>query len=126
MSRNFQFKGYYTFSKSLEGARMQNDTTSGGAQNLNNLAAERGRTDNDRRHNCRDVRHLAGGLLPPDAAWRTTSLDNWMVSGIVTLRSGAPFTVTAGHGPQPGRQQQRPRQPGGQPAASIPTGPAPT
>ncbi|HET8547282.1 MAG TPA: carboxypeptidase regulatory-like domain-containing protein, partial [Bryobacteraceae bacterium] len=51
MSRNFLFKGFYTFSKSLEGARMQNDTTAGGAQNMNNLAAERARSDNDRRHN---------------------------------------------------------------------------
>lgn len=95
MSRNFQVKAFYTFSKSLEGARMQNDTTSGGAQNMNNLSAERGRTDNDRRHNFvasivwqtnyfRDVRYAH--LL----------LDGWTISAITTFRSGAPFTVTNG------------------------------
>lgn len=95
MSRNFQFKGYYTFSKSIEGARMQNDTTSGGAQNMNNLAAERSRTDNDRRHNM-----VASAIWQVDyfRSRRVAHLllDDWMVSGIVTLRSGAPFTVTAG------------------------------
>jgi outer membrane receptor protein involved in Fe transport len=95
MSRNFLLKGYYTFSKSLEGARMQNDTTSGGAQNAKNLAAERGRTDNDRRHN-----------MVMSAVWQIDYfkampvakqlLNDWTLSSIVTLRSGAPITVTAG------------------------------
>ena len=95
MSRHFQFKGYYTFSKSLEGARMQNDTTSGGAQNMNNLALERGRTDNDRRHNA-----VMSTIWQVDYFRKMRLahhiLDDWMVSGIITLRSGAPFTVTAG------------------------------
>jgi hypothetical protein len=95
MSRNFQFKGYYTFSKSLEGARMQNDTTSGGAQNFNNLALERGRTDNDRRHNMVaslvwQIDYFRGNTFA------RTLLNGWALSSIITLRSGDPFTVTAG------------------------------
>ena len=94
-SRNFLLKGYYTFSKSLEGARMQNDTTSGGAQNMNNLAAEKGRTDNDRRHNM-----VLSGVWQVDYFREMPVLkqllNNWTLSGIVSLRSGAPFTVTSG------------------------------
>ncbi len=95
MARNFQFKGYYTFSKSIEGARMQNDTTAGSAQNMTNLRAERSRTDNDRRHNAVfsaiwQVKYFQG--VP--VARRL--LDDWSVSAIVTMRSGAPFSVTAG------------------------------
>lgn len=95
MSRNFQFKAYYSFSKSLEGARMQNDTISGGAQNMNNLRAERSRTENDRRHN-----------FVASMVWQTNYfqavrlahhlLDGWTVSAITTFRSGAPFSVTDG------------------------------
>ncbi|HYO81790.1 MAG TPA: carboxypeptidase regulatory-like domain-containing protein [Bryobacteraceae bacterium] len=94
-SRSFLLKGYYTFSKSLEGARMQNDTTNGGAQNMNNLRAEKGRTDNDRRHN-----------MVLSAVWqigyfRNTPglkyiLNDWTVSSILTLRSGLPYTVSSG------------------------------
>jgi hypothetical protein len=95
LSHHFQIKGYYTFSKSLEGGRMQNDTTAGGAQNMNNLAAERGRTDNDRRHNA-----VVAGIWQVDYFRKVKAahliLDDWMVSGILTLRSGAPFTVTSG------------------------------
>ena len=95
MSRNFQFKAFYTFSKSLEGARMQNDTTAGGAQNMNDLRAERGRTDNDRRHN------FVCSLVWQTAYFRNIRLahhllDGWTVSAITTFRSGAPFTVTNG------------------------------
>lgn len=95
MSRNLQFKAFYTFSKSLEGARMQNDTTAGGVQNMNNLRADRGRTDGDRRHN-----------FVASIVWQTAYfsnvrvahhlLDGWTVSAITTFRSGAPFTVTNG------------------------------
>lgn len=95
LSRNFLAKGFYTFSKSIEGARMQNDTTSGGAQNMNNLAAERGRTDNDRRHNmvASMVWQLDYFRAVPVARYL---LNDWTVSSIVSFRSGAPFTVSSG------------------------------
>lgn len=96
MARTFSFKGYYTFSKSLEGARLQNDTTDGGAQDYNNLAAERGRTDNDRRHN-----FVASWIWQVDYFQKTNPfvrgvINGWTVSGILIARSGAPFTVTTG------------------------------
>lgn len=95
MSRHFQFKGFYTFSKSIEGGRMQNDTTSGGAQNMNNLRNERGRTDNDRRHNfvASMIWHIDYFRSIPGAHHL---LDGWTISGISVIRSGAPFSVTSG------------------------------
>jgi hypothetical protein len=96
MARRFLFKGFYTFSKSMEGARLQNDTTDGGAHNQRNLALERARTDNDRKHN-----------VVASAVWQfdyfngsnrvmRALLNDWSLSAITTLRSGAPFTVTSG------------------------------
>jgi hypothetical protein len=96
MGRRLGFKGFYTFSKSLDGAQLQNSTTQGLAQNFNALRQEKGRADFDARHtfvmsfiwNLDYVSHsntvlraIAGG---------------WSLSGIVTLRSGFPFTVTSG------------------------------
>ena len=96
MGKRLGFKGFYTFSKSLDGAQLQNNTTQGLAQDFNALWEEKGRADFDARHtfvtsfiwNLDYVSHahtviraIAGG---------------WSVSGIMTLRSGFPFTVTTG------------------------------
>jgi hypothetical protein len=95
LSRNFQFKGFYTFSKSLEGAVMQNTTTGGGAEDYRNLRLERARTNNDHRHNV-----VASGVWRIDYVRGSNRLrwvvNDWMISGIVTLRSGGPLTITAG------------------------------
>lgn len=96
MARNFSFKGFYTFSKSLEGARLQNDTTDGGAQNMNNLGAERGRTDNDRRHNFVMSAIWQMDYFRNGNPFTRTFFNGWTLSAIGSLRSGAPFTVTSG------------------------------
>ncbi len=95
LSRNFSAKGYYTFGKSLDTVNLQRSTRQD-PQNYNNLRNDRGRTDNDRRHNLvmsgiwrlnyfrhqpALVRALAGG---------------WSVSAIATFRSGGPLTLTSG------------------------------
>lgn len=96
MGRHFGAKGFYSYSKSLTGAELQNNTTQGGAEDMNNLALEKGRSDFDRRNN------MVASLI-----WNTDYfggynrvlhgvLDGWTVSTIVTLRSGTPFTVTTG------------------------------
>jgi hypothetical protein len=96
LSRGFSFKAFYTFGKSLEGARLQNDTTAGGAENMTNLALERGRTDNDRRHN-----FVLSGIWRLDyvsSSHRIASAiaNGWTLSTIASLRSGEPLTITAG------------------------------
>lgn len=91
-SRSFLIRGFYTFSKGIEGARMQNETADGGAQNQNNLAAERSRTDNDRKHNT-----VVSGIWKLDYSpvWKPV-LNGWTLSGILSLRSGLPFSVASG------------------------------
>jgi hypothetical protein len=81
----------------MTSAQLQNNTTSGLAQNYGNLAAEYGRADTDQRHvfsmsanwdinyyqgSNSVVRHLANG---------------WVIAPIIKLRSGLPFTVANGN-----------------------------
>jgi hypothetical protein len=94
IGRRFIAQGSYVFSKSLEDAQLQDDLR-GGAQNMNNIAAERGRTDNDRRH-----------VVKLSAIARTdyfdrgqrrflhVVLDGWTLSTIFIWRSGAPLNIT--------------------------------
>ncbi len=96
MSRRWALKSFYTFSKSLTGAQVQNNTTGGGAEDYKNLSLEKGRSDFDRRHNS-----VSSLLWQPDYfdTWHPVAravLNGWTVSSIMTFRSGAPFTVTAG------------------------------
>lgn len=95
-SRSFMLKAFYTFSKSIEGAQLQNNTTAPGAMDAGNVALDRGRTDYDRSHN-----------LVISSVWKLDYLQNgnpmlraivngWSLSGIGSFRSGAPFTVTTG------------------------------
>ncbi len=96
MSHGFTLRAFYTFSKSLEGAQTQNDRPTGGAQNFTNLAAERGRTNNDRRH------RFSLSTIWEINYWKGSNpfvrhvLNNWTVSAIASARSGAPYTVTTG------------------------------
>jgi hypothetical protein len=96
MSRRFSFKGFYTFSKALDTVDLQQSNVQSGAQNLRNLAAERGRTTSDRRHN-----FVASSVW--DADYFKTAplpirilLDHWTLSTIVTMRSGSPLTIGSG------------------------------
>lgn len=96
MGRHFGVKGFYTYSKSIDDVQLQNNTVTGGAQDFRNLAEERGRSDFDRRHNM-----VTSFIWQPDyftghSALLRGVLNGWMVSAIVSLRSGLPFTVTTG------------------------------
>jgi hypothetical protein len=96
MARNFSFHGFYTFSKSLDDADLQNSSTNDAAQNANRLDLERGRTSNDRRHN-----FVLSAIWKTDyfrgrASLLRAILDGWTLSTIVSVHSGEPFTVTSG------------------------------
>jgi hypothetical protein len=96
MSHGFTLRAYYTWSKSLEGAQTQNDTTTGGAEDFRNLSLERARTNNDRHHNLVfsaiwDINYFHGGQRIV-----RNVLNNWSVSAIGRFRSGTPYTVTTG------------------------------
>ena len=91
----FSAKAYYTYGKAEEDV----DYQGGGlpaVQNSNRIDLERGRTTADRRHvftfsGIYAVNHLG------DASPIVRALfNNWTMSTIVRLQSGAPFTVSAG------------------------------
>jgi len=90
------FSGFYTLSKTMTSAQLQNNTTQGGAQNYTNIAEEYGRADTDQRHvfamNVNwDVDYYRGA----NALVRGLA-NGWMVAPIIKLRSGLPFSVTNG------------------------------
>jgi len=95
-SRNFNVKGFYTFGKGLDYINTQNSTQQT-ATDWNNIALDRGRTNNDRRHNA-----VISGI------WQLRYFNNmpttvraivagWSISTIASFRSGTPLTVTAGN-----------------------------
>jgi hypothetical protein len=91
----FSAKAYYTYGKAEEDV----DYQGGGlpaVQNSNRIDLERGRTTADRRHvftfsGIYAVNHF-GDARPVVKAL----LNDWTISTIVRLQSGAPFTVSAG------------------------------
>jgi hypothetical protein len=96
VSQRFTLKAFYVYSKDLESAQLDNNTVNGGAEDYRNLALDRGRSDNDRRH-------VAVGSLVWNldyfGKWNRAArsiLNGWQFSAIVTLQSGLPFNVTSG------------------------------
>ena len=96
LSQHFQVKAFYVYSKALEDVQLDNNTVNGGAEDYRNLALDRGRSNNDRRHSAVGsvIWSLSyfGHLNPVARA----ILNGWEISGIVTLQSGLPFTITSG------------------------------
>jgi hypothetical protein len=96
LSKGLSLSAFYTFSKSLASAQMDGASTNGGAQDFNNLALERGRSDYDQRHN------FVGSLIwninyyTGHNQFMRQLLNGWTLSPIVTLTSGLPFTVSTG------------------------------
>jgi hypothetical protein len=96
MGHHFSLSGFYTYGKTFESTQLQNNTTQGGAQSFANLAAERGRTDDDIRHQfvmsgLWDISYYSGGSSI--ARW---IFNGWNIDPIVQIHSGTPFTVTDG------------------------------
>jgi hypothetical protein len=88
--------GFYTLSKTMTSAELQNNTTAGGAQNSTNLVEEYGRADSDQRQvfsmsaNWNIDYYRGGNAVVAGLA------NGWRIAPIVKLRSGLPFTVVNG------------------------------
>ncbi len=94
-ARSVSVKAYYTIGKSVEDWDLQSNTT-GNVQNHTNPTADRGRTGADRRHNSVISAIWKIDYFKNSRALVRRVLNDWTVSAITTLRSGEPFTVTAG------------------------------
>jgi hypothetical protein len=71
------------------------DDLRGGAQNMNDIAAERGRTDNDRRHVVKLSAIARTDYFDRDRRrFLHAVLDGWTLSTIFIWRSGAPINIT--------------------------------
>jgi hypothetical protein len=96
VGKHWSMTSFYTFSKSLASEEMDGASTSGGAEDSNNLALEHGRSDYDQRHN------LVSAVIWNISYYEGSSkllrglLNGWTLSPIVTLTSGLPFTVSSG------------------------------
>jgi hypothetical protein len=95
-SNHITVKGYYTWSKSLSDVELDNNTTQGSAEDMDNLRLDRGRTDFDQRQTS-----VTSLIWKPDYytggnAFLRHALIGWNVSAIVSLKSGLPINVTTG------------------------------
>jgi hypothetical protein len=93
-SHHVTFNAFYTYSKTLEGIQLQGSTTQGGAQDMSNLAAERGPADTDQRHVFAASFNYAPDYYHGKNSWLRNTINGWAISPIIKLRSGLPFSVT--------------------------------
>ncbi len=97
----FSVKAYYSLGKAMEDADMGQTTVRGSgatapAQNSTRLDLERGRTDSDRRHNFVTSLIWKPSAFDGGGGVVRSLLNDWTVSAIVTLRSGAPVNISTG------------------------------
>jgi hypothetical protein len=101
MSKHFLFRGFYTFSKTIQSAELQNNSTNPSAngqvpQDYLNLGEDRSRADHDLTHMFVasmiwqiDYYHGESGLARAIA-------NGWSISPIITVHSGLPMTIVSG------------------------------
>jgi hypothetical protein len=97
----FTAKAYYSLGRAMEDASAGESTVQGSgatnpAQNSTRLDAERARTSTDRRHNFVASAIWKADYFADSNAIVRGLLNDWTISGILTLRSGAGVTVTSG------------------------------
>jgi hypothetical protein len=92
------FSGNYTWSKSMDDASDPGPTTheTNLPQNPHDMRAESALSSYDHRHRMVANGSYALPWLRGAGGWRGALGGNWRVSGLVTLESGAPFTVNLG------------------------------
>jgi hypothetical protein len=88
VSHHFSLKGFYVWGKDIQ-------SFGSSAQNMNILAEERGRSDQDIRHNFVLSAIWELSYLPNDNKLRYL-LNGWTISTITSLKSGSPVTITTG------------------------------
>ena len=94
MTHHLSFSAFYTYSKTLSGVQLHNNTTQGLAQNYSKLWEDRGRADTDQRHVFTASFNYQPDYYTGSNAIVRNVLNGWSISPIVKLRSGNPFTVT--------------------------------
>jgi hypothetical protein len=99
LSRALAFSVNYTLSKAIDDASDPGATTfeTNLPQDVRNMAAERAPSSFDHRHRLAgNVTYVLPDLGGHGHGWWSGLGAGWQLSGIVTLQSGAPFTVNLG------------------------------
>jgi hypothetical protein len=118
LARGLQFRGAYTFSKSLDEGDNMNTSV---ATNSPAFVANPLRPKDDYGRASFDVRHAAVINATYDlpfgqndglrAAWLKTLISNWQISAIETLQSGLPFTPQLSYNPSNDGDTRNPVRP---------------
>jgi len=97
LSHGFSIKGFYTWSKTLSTASVNNSgSVLGSAQDFNHLEEEYGRSDTDVRHRSQTSIVWKPNYFTSHGLLTRSLLDGWTVAGIVRFQSGSPFSITTG------------------------------
>ena len=115
-SKGLQFRGVYTFSKTLDDGDNLNTSVATNSpaflSNPLNPMADYGRASFDIRHSgvIQATYDLPFGHNA-DSLWQKAFVANWQVSGIVTLQSGLPFTPQLSYNPSNDGDTRNPVRP---------------
>ena len=128
-SKGLQFRGVYTFSKSLDDGDNLNTSvaTNSPAFIANPLKpmADYGRASFDTRHSgVIQATYDLPFARNSDSAWQKALVSNWRVNAIVTLQSGLPFTPQLSYNPSNDGDTRNPVRPSWNPgfAGKVITG----
>jgi hypothetical protein len=127
-ARGLQFRGVYTFAKSLDDGDNMNTSvaTNSPAFVANPLQpkADYGRASFDVRHsaviNATYDLPLGGTNLSNDHPWLDRLIGNWQLSGVQTIQSGPPFTAQLSYNPSNDGDTRNPVRPSWNPNFSGP------
>jgi len=96
MSNGLSIKGFYTWSKTLTTASVNNSgAVIGGAEDFSRMDLEHGRGDADLRHQA-NVAVVWKPTLKSGVAPVRYTVNGWTLSGIASFTSGTPFSITTG------------------------------
>jgi hypothetical protein len=115
-SKGLQFRGVYTFSKTLDDGDNLNTSVATNSPafvaNPLNLMADYGRASFDIRHSgvIQATYDLPFGRNA-DSVWQKAFVSNWQVNAIVTLQSGLPFTPQLSYNPSNDGDSRNPVRP---------------
>jgi trimeric autotransporter adhesin len=96
MARNRSFNATYVFSKSLD----DTSTLGGGVvQIVDNIRAERARSNNDQRHRFTFTYSVQSPVGADRTSWRWHAIRGWTLNSNISVISGSPFTATVSGDP---------------------------
>ncbi len=128
ISHGLQFRGVYTFGKSLDDGDSLNTSVATNspafASNPSNVRADYGRASFDIRHSAVINATYDLPFARKSQGWRQRAIGDWQVSAIETLQTGVPFTPQLSYNPSNDGDTRNPVRPSWNPAftGSVITG----